>query len=85
MRYIINILIVDVSLFIQSSCKSMKNWHQKSQYFGIFHHLAKCQNWAFLATVQDKMEWREIVLLNSFMTLNGLYNNMVSWVLLVIL
>ena len=43
----------------------------KSQYFGIFDHLAKCQKWAFLATVQDKMEWREIVLLNSLWLLMG--------------
>ena len=43
MRGIINILIVDVSLFIQSSCKSMKKLTPKSQYFGIFYHLAKCQ------------------------------------------
>ena len=43
----------------------------KSQYFGIFHHLAKCQKWALLATVQDKMEWREIVLLNSLWLLMG--------------
>ena len=43
----------------------------KSQYFGIFHHLAKCKKWAFLTTVQDKMEWREIVLLNFFLLLMG--------------
>ena len=54
--------------------------------FGILLNDEKCQNidflvsffhtfaWrlnAFLATVQDKMEWREIVLLNSLWLLMG--------------
>ena len=79
-KYINNWCFTFHSIFMQKYEKLTP----KSQYFGIFHHLAKCQKWAFLATVQDKMEWREIVFTQLFMTLNGLYNNMVSWVLWVI-
>ena len=50
----------------------------KKSIFWHFSSFGKMPKMSILATVQDKMEWREIVFTQLFMTLNVLFNNMVS-------